>query len=165
MQESYTEHDYYLTTVDIDDVNDEDKKPWLFYGSHKSPKALIEQIGCDDLVSYKVSDSIKFLNECKDKFDLIFLDGSHSAVNVYVEVAHALKLLNPNGFIMLHDYFPSMKPLWSNNFVLPGPFLAIDRIKKEKNNIKIQPFGSLPWQTKLDSTNSSLALLGKTNDV
>ncbi|HVZ97056.1 MAG TPA: class I SAM-dependent methyltransferase, partial [Chitinophagaceae bacterium] len=108
---------------------------------------------------FVISDSVAYLSGCKEKYDLIFLDGNHSAVSVYNEVPLALKLLNPNGVILLHDYFPKMKPLWSDGVVIPGPYLAIKRFTGEKVNFSVLEFGELPWPTKLESNFTSLALL------
>jgi hypothetical protein len=64
--------------------------------------------------------------------------------------------------ILLHDYFPDLKPLWSNGRVIPGPWLAIERLKREGAPLTVKPFGALPWPTKLNSNNTSLALLLRT---
>ena len=75
----------------------------------------------------------------------------------------ALKMLNPNGVILLHDYFPGMKPLWSDGTVIPGPYLATERFVKEGINLTVLPLGELPWPTKLGSNVTSLALLLRKN--
>ena len=78
-------------------------------------------------VKFIKSDSVDYMIRCKQKFDLIFLDGSHQADVVYNEMPCAINLLNPNGIILLHDFYPNNKPLWDNNVILPGPYLAINR--------------------------------------
>ncbi len=65
------------------------------------------------------------------------------------------------GSILLHDYFPDLKPLWSYRNVIPGPWLATQRLKLEGADFNVVPFGELPWMTKFDSKVSSLALLAK----
>ena len=92
-----------LDTVDIIDINDQRKKHWLKYGAKYSPKNMIELIGVGDFVNFFNNKSIDYLKNCNKKYDLIFLDGSHLASIVYQEIPLALKLLNPNGIIMLHD--------------------------------------------------------------
>jgi len=89
------------------------------------------------------------------------LDGDHSAKVVYQEVSAASKLLNSGGLILLHDYFPNLQLLWSNGDIKPGPWLAIERLKKEGMAIDIKALGKLPWATKMNSNFTSLALLGK----
>ena len=69
----------------------------------------------------------------------------------------ALDKLNKGGVILLHDYFPNGKPLWSNNYVVEGPYLATERLINEIE-IDILPLGNLPWKTKMESNKTSLAL-------
>ena len=90
---------------------------------------------------------------------MIFLDGLHDADMVYREVPLAVKLLNPGGLILLHDFFPNLKPLWSDGKVVPGPWLAIERLRSEGVPIRAQPLGKLPWPTKLGSNVTSLSYL------
>lgn len=152
-------HPVQLTTVDIADVNDPVQQPWLNFGSPASPLALIEAIGCQDWVNFVQADSIAYLAQCQKTFDFIFLDGSHTAKAVYQEVPLALQLLNPSGIILLHDYFPDLQPLWSDNSLIPGPCLAIDRLKQEGAKLQVIPLGELPWATKLNSNVTSLAIV------
>lgn len=147
-----------LITVDIVDVNSQVKKPWLGYGTKYSPIEMINKLNYE-FVEFVVDTSLNYAANCKQKFDFIFLDGSHSASNVYQEIPLVLKLLNQNGIILLHDYFPVMKPLWSNGTVVPGPYLATERLAKEGVNLIVLPLGELPWPTKLGSNFTSLALL------
>jgi hypothetical protein len=152
---------YRLVSVDIRDVNDPVATPWRAYGSELSPLEMLKKMGCDDLVTFVVMDSLDFFPKCEQQFDLIFLDGSHSSAAVYEEVPAALKVLAPGGYILLHDYFPNLRPLWSNRAVVPGPYLATRRLEREGAPIKVLPLGGLPWFTKLRSKVTSLALLGK----
>lgn len=148
-----------LITVDIGNVNDPVSKPWLKYGTRFSPAELVTELGLSRLVRFVTSPSLEFMAKCKERFDFIFLDGDHAAKTVYREVSAALSLLNPNGVILLHDYFPDLKPLWSNGKVLAGPFLGVQRIRQEGVPVRVIPLGQLPWPTKLGSNVTSLALL------
>jgi len=150
-----------LTSVDLSDVNNPIKKPWLNYGVKHSPIEMINSMNLGNMVSFIKNSSLEFLSECTQQFDLIFLDGNHSAKTVYQEVPAALNLLKNGGIILLHDYFPKLKPLWSNGTVIPGPYLATERLKAEGANLIVIPLGKLPWKTKLNSNMSSLALLLK----
>jgi predicted O-methyltransferase YrrM len=154
-------HSYNLVSVDIRDVNDGVSTPWREYGSELSPLEMLQKMQCDDLVTFVVMDSLEFFPRCEQQFDLIFLDGSHSSAAVYEEVPAALKVLAPGGYILLHDYFPNLRPLWSNRAVVPGPYLATQRLEREGAPIRVLPLGGLPWVTKLRSKVTSLALLGK----
>lgn len=148
-----------LTTVDIADVNSPIEKPWLKYGTTYSPIEMIDKLGYGSLVSFITDTSLGYAANCQRTFDFIFLDGDHSAKTVYQEIPVALNLLNQNGVILLHDYFPDMKPLWSNGSVIPGPFLATETLRIEGVNVSVLPLGKLPWPTKLSSHVTSLALL------
>lgn len=50
-------------------------------------------------------------------YDLIFIDGLHTADQVRKDFENALKVLSPNGFIVLHD----CNPLEEHHTVVPRP--------------------------------------------
>jgi len=156
-----------MTTVDIVDVNSRTEHPWSKYGKFHSPALestplqMVEKLSYSSFVDFVVNDSFDYMTSCKQTFDFIFLDGDHLATTVYREIPAALNLLNPNGVILLHDYFPEGKPLWSNGIVVPGPFLAVKRLINEGMSATVLPLGELPWETKCDSNVTSLALLLK----
>jgi predicted O-methyltransferase YrrM len=154
-----------LTTVDIVDVNSTITKPWLTYGTKYSPSEMINKFNYGSFVTFVADTSLHFAANCKEKFDFIFLDGSHAASVVYQEIPLALKLLNSNGVILLHDYFPKMKALWADGTVIPGPYQAIERFVKEGANLTVLPLGELPWPTKQSSNITSLALLLKNDNA
>jgi predicted O-methyltransferase YrrM len=150
-----------LTTVDITDVNDPVSQPWRAYGSTYAPSELVERLGCASNVHFVTDSSLNYLANCNEHYDLIFLDGDHSAATTYQEIPAALQLLNPGGWIVLHDYYPNLKPLWSDGALIPGPYMATRRLQAEGANISVQPLGELPWPTKLNSRITSLAVLGR----
>lgn len=152
-----------LTSVDIADVNDEAAQPWLQHGSGKSPRAMVDELDCQ-FVEFKTTKSLSYMQNCQQRFDLIFLDGDHAARTTYQEIPAALKLLKPDGAILLHDYFPNLQPLWSNGVVLAGPCLAAERLTREIQQLQVIPFGDLPWPTKLGTNRTSLALLCRASD-
>ncbi len=152
---------YRLTTVDVRDVNHPVAGPWRQFGCGMSPEGYIARLGCEDMVTFVTAKSLEFLAACTQTYDLIFLDGDHSAPTVYQEVSAAAGLINPGGLILLHDFFPGHKPLWSNGVVQPGPSLATGRLQAEGNRIDVVSLGKLPWPTKLDSNFTSLAVLGR----
>ena len=53
----------------------------------------------------KTSDD--FFSTNKDNFDIIFIDGLHRYYQVKKDILNSLKILNPNGVIMLHDCLPN----------------------------------------------------------
>ncbi len=151
---------YRLTTVDVVDVNDPRSKPWIRHGSTFSPRDMITRVGAASDVAFVTASSLNYLSSCGDqRYDFVFLDGDHSATAVYQEVAMASRALNQGGVILLHDYFPRLRPLWSDGSVIQGPWLATQRLKTEGTRIEVLPLGQLPWETKLNSHATSLALL------
>lgn len=154
-----TDERFEFVTVDIRDVNSTKKKSWLKYGTKHSPKKMLEMLRLSSKVQFITDTSLGYAKKSNQKFDFIFLDGDHTAKTVYEEISIVLRLLNPNGVILLHDFFPSCQPLWANNSIVPGPFMAVNRIIKEQKNIQVKSLGSLPWPTKLDTNITSLALI------
>lgn len=151
-----------IDTVDIIDVNKEEISYWKKYNSQNSPKKNLKNNNCEDLVNFITSDSIDYLEGSKKKYNFIFLDGSHSSDQVYKEISLALDILDKKGIILLHDYFPKGEILWhETKKIIYGPYLAIRRILKEENIIKVEPLDNLPWKTKFNSNKSSLAILYK----
>lgn len=148
-----------LISVDAIDVNDPVSKPWLRYGTRFSPAEMINRMGYDCFAEFATNTSLDYMTDCERGFDFIFLDGDHAAKTVYREIPAALELLNQDGLILLHDYFAGAKPLWSDGSVIPGPFLATERLRTEGAQFEVLHLGRLPWPTKLKSNLTSLALL------
>ena len=150
-----------LVTVDISDVNDADDAYWKRAGLACSPRDAIAAIGLAHCAAFVTMDSISYLDAHDERFDLIFLDGDHTAQNVYREIPRALQHLRPEGAVIMHDVFPGLRPLWRDGAVVPGPFLAVQRFRNEGAEIELLPLGALPWPTKLGSHVTSLALLSR----
>jgi hypothetical protein len=51
------------------------------------------------------------------EFDLIFIDGLHTAEQVQKDFENALKILSPNGFIVIHDCNPEKE----EHTIVPRP--------------------------------------------
>lgn len=149
-----------VTTVDIADVNAPDGA-WRRVGLPMPPRDFADKLGCREPINFVTRASLDFISETDKKFDFIFLDGDHSARTVYREVAAALRILNPGGVILLHDFYPEGKALFPDNNVIGGPFQALSRITRENSGIAVQPLGNLPWETKQGVHATSLALLTK----
>ena len=81
--------------------------------------------------------------------------------------ANALPVLGCRDFVEFHarpscsDFFPQGKRLWPDGELVPGPYSATERLRREGCPIAVLPFGSLPWPTKLGANYTSLALLGR----
>jgi predicted O-methyltransferase YrrM len=149
-----------MLTVDVVDVNAPDAA-WARAGALRTPRQMLEECGTAHLVEFRVADSLQFLRSNREQFDFCFLDGSHSAKWVYNEVQLVQRALRPGSLILLHDFFPDAKPLWQDTSALPGPWMAINRLRREGAAIDVLPLGSLPWPTKARTTITSLALLGR----
>jgi len=148
-----------LVSVDIEDVNNPVSKPWLKYGAKHSPAEMMREMGFETRVEFIRSPSFDFMETCRETFDFIFLDGDHGSTTVYREIPLALNLLRPDGLILLHDYFPDLRPLWPDAPVLGGPFLATECLRDDALDLTVLPLQRLPWPTKLQSNVTSLALL------
>jgi len=150
----------HIDSCDVADVNDEGRRPWLRYGARLSPRELLKQTGCSAQVDFHVSDSLAFLQRGR-RFDFIFLDGDHAAGTVYRELAAAFVALRPEGHILLHDYYPENRPLFTHYPEISGPFLAVQRLVREGAAISVLPLGSLAWRTREGSSATSLALVSR----
>jgi predicted O-methyltransferase YrrM len=150
-----------LVTVDVEDVNDGLQAVWRRAGLAKSPKQMIEDLCGRIEARFVIGDSRHFFAANDEMFDFVFLDGDHSADTVYEEMVSALALINENGLIVLHDYFPGGRPLWSDGVVISGPFAAVEKLRASRFAINAIPLGSLPWPTKLNSHATSLAVIAK----
>jgi predicted O-methyltransferase YrrM len=145
-----------ITTVDIADVNDPVTRPWTRCGAPHSPAEIVRGLAP---VTFVVDDSASYLSRCNAEYDFIFLDGDHSAAAVYRELPLALERLAPEGLVLLHDYFPDGRPLWTRGELICGPYLAVRRLLREGWPLRVLPLGELPWPTKLGSHATSLALV------
>ena len=151
-----------ITSVDISDVNNPDAKAWLKSGSQASPKDICRLTAPNIKIEFVTESSVNYFNNSDADFDFVFLDGSHDADTVYKELIALGRVLRENSFVLLHDYFPAGKPLWSNNNVIFGPYLACERLLKESSSpLKAQSLSPLPWGTKLGSQNTSLAYIAR----
>jgi predicted O-methyltransferase YrrM len=148
-----------LVTLDIQDVNDGPSSYWRTFGLQRSPRQMLNELNKNLDVTFITSDSVAFLSKTNLRFDIIFLDGDHSKETVLKEIPKSLKVLNKDGVILLHDYFPDSKPLWSNGSVISGPFEAAEELRMRGARMRVIPFGALPWATKLDSNVTSLAIV------
>jgi predicted O-methyltransferase YrrM len=148
-----------LTTADIADVNGP-KAAWKSLGLPAPPARYISDLGLAGITTFVTKPAAEML-QTAERYDLIFLDGDHSPRAVYREVSAALNVLSPPGLILLHDFYPSGKPLTPDGGVIRGPSTAADRINGEAEGLVFIPLGNLPWQTKGGGNATSLALVAK----
>lgn len=75
-------------------------------GVDPDPKANATYCETSDYFFQVEFDSAKATGIRKE-FDLVFIDGLHTAEQVKKDFENALKVLSPNGFIVLHDVNPA----------------------------------------------------------
>jgi predicted O-methyltransferase YrrM len=150
-----------LTTVDIFDVNDPKQGAWRGVGLGKPPAECAKALGLSEHVRFHVGASQDFMRTTHERYDLIFLDGDHDARAVYEELSLALPLLQNDGIILLHDFYPGGKPIRSDGYAIGGPYRAAARAQREDPAIQVLPLGKLPWQTQRGSSTTTLALVLK----
>jgi predicted O-methyltransferase YrrM len=148
-----------LTTADILDVNGP-LAAWKSVGMSAPPAQYVAQLGLQNITEFVKCPASEALASRK-RFDLIFLDGDHSRQAVYREISSALASLNPEGLILLHDFYPGGKPLTRNGDAIAGPSSAALRISQEAKDVAFIPLGNLPWPTKAGGNGTSLALVAK----
>lgn len=62
---------------------------------------------CDnEYVNYKITSDDFFKNHIKTKYDIIFIDGLHTAHQVSKDIFNSINNLNDGGWIILDDVFP-----------------------------------------------------------
>ena len=57
-------------------------------------------------VKYQMTSDKYFKINSTENFDIVFIDGLHTSEQVYKDTINSLKILNDNGFIVLHDCNP-----------------------------------------------------------
>jgi predicted O-methyltransferase YrrM len=149
-----------LCTADIVDVNGPDGA-WRSLGMHRTPAAFISELGLEAITTFVTESAAAVLALPGQRFDMIFLDGDHSSAAVYREISAALSVLNPNGLIVLHDFYPKGKPLVPGGNVEFGPRAAARRIGRETGALGFLPLGDLPWPTKNGGKATSLAVMSR----
>jgi len=152
-----------LVTIDQLDVNDATVNLWGQAGSPISPAQFVEKIGCRDIVEFVTARSVDYMKSCTETFDLIFLDGSHDACDVYQELPEALRLINAGGVVALHDYNPLYGAWEPVDRRIPGPFLAVQRFLNEGTRFRVLPV-VIPWWPK-EGAPRPLNLVLLTKDV
>jgi len=65
-----------------------------------------EQYCKSEFVNYKITSDEFFENHITKKYDIIFIDGLHTAYQVTKDIHNSIKNLNNNGWIVIDDVFP-----------------------------------------------------------
>lgn len=62
---------------------------------------------CDcPLVNYKITSDDFFANHINKKYDIVFIDGLHTAFQVSKDIYNTIKNINNGGWIIIDDVFP-----------------------------------------------------------
>jgi hypothetical protein len=115
----------HLTAVDTWEGSDEDKGRDTLNLAEKRFDSNLERYK-DRLEKYKGS-SYSFFQTCEDKFDFVYIDGSHHADDVMCDAIKAFERLRVGGVLIFDDY------LW-RHYKLPSdnPAGAINAFLKMK---------------------------------
>lgn len=118
LAEKYQLKRYLEIGVQVPELNfDKIKCPYKI-GVDPDPKARATQCRTSDDFFKYTQDHIMINPEGTfQPFDLIFIDGLHTAEQVKKDFENALKILSPNGFIVLHDCNPEKE----EHTIVPRP--------------------------------------------
>jgi predicted O-methyltransferase YrrM len=83
-----------------------------------SEKVRIVQMRSQDILPRMVGDVEKYSKTCK-RYDLVWIDGDHTAEVVEHDVTLGIKLLKPDGVLACHDY---------DEATCPGVRVALDKL-------------------------------------
>ena len=126
-----------LTTVDIADVNDADG-PWSTIGTPAAPGTLLERLGLADRVRFRHCPSSRYFAAQEERFDLVWVDGSHSEGPAFFDIRHALGALRPAGLVALHD-------VYADGAGNPGVRRATERLARAAPWLRVQRLDRLPF--------------------
>lgn len=141
-----------LWTVDVLDVNNGQlRAPPGEPLSPVTPEEMMRHAAVDHRVTFVLGKGSEFMKSCAManrldnatmKFDIIFLDGSHSAQDVYAELQLCFDVLAPNGIIILDDVYPNFKLMAGRTNLTRGPWMALQRHLFEGAPFEITPVGA-----------------------
>lgn len=114
-------------------------------GNNFSQIQVKHKIGIDPNVNNPATyhmTSDQYFNSFNDKFDLIFIDGLHEKEQVLKDIDNALKILNPNGYIVCHDCNPPTE----QHQIVPyqggdwngDVWKAVVQLRQTRNDLSIQ---------------------------
>jgi hypothetical protein len=115
-------------------------------------KICVDPAKNDQIYDYNIT-SDEFFKINQDKFDIVFIDGLHTAEQSYKDIINSLIILNDNGSIVVHDTNPptefhTVEKQYPNNPARPswnGPvWKSIFRLRKTDSNLKIYTY-SFDW--------------------
>lgn len=72
-------------------------------GSHDHIHGVLRSVDFQGEVTFHDGDSKEKVPEIKEKFDMILVDGDHSADGCTIDMVNAWRLLNPGGIMLVDD--------------------------------------------------------------
>ena len=82
-------------------------------------------------IFFKEQNSLSLINT-NEKYDLIWVDGSHGYPTVCIDIINSLKLINNNGLILCDDVFINKPKNQDGTYSSIATFETISALKKEK---------------------------------
>jgi hypothetical protein len=123
--------------------------------------------GRNQYINYEMLSDIFFSQHITKKYDIIFIDGLHTAYQVSKDIYNALNHLNPGGFIILDDVYPhgeneqkSFKLFYDGpqtGDVWKGVYNVFDSLVQMSDKVyffKTTMRGNLVFKIKADNTNN-----------
>jgi hypothetical protein len=75
-----------------------------------------------DFINFKMTSDDFFANHIQKKYDIIFIDGLHTAYQVSKDIYNSLNNLNEGGFIILDDVYPHKESeQYCYKYIYDGP--------------------------------------------
>lgn len=91
-------------------------------------------------VKYRMTSDEYFANHT-EKYDIIFIDGLHENEQVYRDIQNSLKVLNPNGSIIMHDCLPEKEEHQivprQSNYWNGDVWKAFVRVRNERTDVEM----------------------------
>jgi SAM-dependent methyltransferase len=101
-------------------------------------RAILDAFGH---VTYHLGDSSSLLSQLDDGFfDAVYVDGDHSYQGVWKDLAQALRVLKPDGYLLANDY-TNWDPIQMKPY---GVFSAINRFAND-NNLHMEFLALQQW--------------------
>lgn len=98
----------------------------------------VEKFGVDPAGNCKYAmTSDQFFSKNKEKWDLVFVDGWHSAGQVRNDVNNALKVLEDNGTVVCHDSLPPTFEAQANPYLNGDCWLAIAELRMTRSDLLV----------------------------
>ena len=82
-------------------------------------------------IFFKEQNSLNLINS-KEKYDLIWVDGSHGYPTACIDIINSLKLINDNGLILCDDVYVDKPKNQDKTYRSIATFETISALKKEK---------------------------------